>query len=415
MAEKKKTANLDRQFTEMNMSEIQRSVVSNYLGGIERERKPRPFMCWGAPGEGKTFTMIAAARELKRRLGVEFDFFDIPTSCLEPCDITGIPFPIKVEGTDTYSKCLAPSWAYLISKEYERDQQLLNPDFKANPAILMFDDVPAAHFQTQTAFFKGVHEGKWGEMNQRDNVMVVACGNRVEDNAGANDMPTALANRFEHAFANPTTDDWLKWGAAFREKSEPGKKNESRIHPLPLAFIRTSKDSLRNFDPAVALRDKAFASCRTWEAVSELHYEGQIGQDDPIFSRKLMGIVGRGVATEYGGFLRNSTSLVAPETIIADPHNAPIPSPRNLDSLHATISSLEMHLKQHPKESWKACMIYATRDKLLPDVAALLVFTISEVIADLPSKERNAAFTDQVFIDFLEKNEDFIDMVTEKG
>jgi hypothetical protein len=275
----------------------------------------------------------------------------------------------------------------------------------------MFDDVPAAHFQTQTAFFKGVHEGKWGELNQRDNVMVVACGNRVEDNAGANDMPTALANRFEHAFAQPTTADWLKWGAAFREEGEPGVKGECRIHPLPLGYIRKCQDDLRSFTPETALRDKAFASCRTWEAISELHYEGQIGQDDPIFSRKVMGIVGHGIATKYCAYLRNSTSLIAPETIVKDPHGAPVPSARNLDSLHATISSLEMYLKQHPKKAWKAAMIYATRDELLPDVAALLVFTISEVIADMPSKERNAAFTDQVFLDFIDKNEDFLDMV----
>lgn len=412
-ASAKRSGGVDTQFMDMSMSEIQRTIVSNYFGGVERLRKPRPVMVWGAPGEGKTFTVIASTREIKRRLKtVQFDFFDIPTSCLEPCDVAGIPFPVSVDGVETYSKYLAPDWAWFISKEYEAEMQKTDPDFKASAAIILFDDVVAAHFQTQSAFYKGVHEGKWGGLHQRDNVMVVACGNRVEDNAAANDMPTALANRFEHAYARATTDDWLKWGAGFREKGEEGVKGEGRIHPLPLAFIRTSKDNLREFNADVAMRsEKAFASCRTWEAISELHYEGQIGQDDPIFSRKVMGIVGHGIATNYCAFLRNSTSLVAPETIIADPHNAPIPSSRNLDSLHATISSLEMHLKQNPKESWKACMIYATRDKLLPDVAALLVFTIAEVIAEFPTKERNKAITDQVFLDFIDKHEDFLDMV----
>lgn len=256
----------DTQFMDMSMSEIQRTIVANYMGGVARERKPRPVMCWGAPGEGKTFTMIAAARELKRKLGGEFDFFDIPTSCLEPCDITGIPFPVSVAGVETYSKCLAPDWAYLISKEYEAAEKEKDPEFVANPGIILFDDVVAAHFQTQTAFFKGVHEGKWGGLHQRDNVMVVACGNRVEDNAGANDMPTALANRFEHCYAKPTTDDWLAWGAGFREEGEEGVSGECRIHPLPLAFIRTCKDDLREWDTTskdgerVALRsEKAFA------------------------------------------------------------------------------------------------------------------------------------------------------------
>ena len=57
-------------------------------------------------------------------------------------------------------------------------------------------------------------------------------------------------------------------------------------------------------------------------------------------------------------------------------------------------------------------MIYAGRDKMLPDVKVLLVRTIAEVIAEFPSKQRNKAFTDQVFIDFIDKNEEFLDMVT---
>ncbi len=412
---KKKTAGVDTQFMDMNMSEIQRTVESNYMGGIERERKPRPVMCWGAPGEGKTFTMIAAARALMRRLKVErFDFIDVPTSCLEPSDVAGIPWAVKVNGEETYTKFLAPDWAYFISTEYEAAEKEKDPDFVAPPALILFDDVVAAHFQTQSAFYKGVHEGKWAGLTQRDNVMVVACGNRVEDNAAANDMPTALANRFEHCYARPTTEDWLAWGAGFREKGEPGVQGECRIHPLPIAYIRKCKDDLREwdspeFDPCRS--EKAFASCRTWEAISELHYEGQVDQGDDLFSRKVMGIIGRGIATKYCAFLRNSTSLVAPETIIANPHKAPIPSPRNLDSLHATISSLEMHLKQNPKD-WKPCMIYAMREKLLPDVAALLVQTIAVVLMDMPTKQRNEAMADDVFGEFLEKNEEFLDMVS---
>ncbi len=419
MGAKKQSGNIDYAFLGMSMSDIRHSIVDNFLGGIARERKPRPIMVWGAPGEGKTLTTIAAARELKRRLAAEeFQFFDIPTSCLEPCDVVGIPFPVEIGGVATYSKYLAPNWAYLISKEYEVAEQEKDPDFKAPPALILFDDVTAAHFQTQSAFYKGVHEGKWGELNQRDNVMVVACGNRDTDNAAANDMPTALANRFEHNYANPTTDDWLKWATSFREEGEPGVKGEFRIFPLVVAFIRHCKSDLREFNSEVAVRsEKAFASCRTWEAVSELHYEGQVVQGSaedgpgPYFAKKVMGIVGKGVATKYLGFLRDSTSLVPPDVIVKNPKTCPVPSARCLDALHATVASLEMHLKQNPQD-WKAGMIYSMRKEMLSDVSVLLVQTISEVIQDLPNKQRNKAMGDDVFMKFLEENEELIDLIT---
>jgi len=411
---KSEVGGIDYAFVGMSMSDIKTLVVSTFMGGLKRNRKPKAVFCWGEPGAGKTFTMMAAAREISRRLGIECNFFDVPTSTLEPCDVAGIPMPVRINNEEKFSRYLGPEWAWLTSVEYEKYQQeLLNdPNWKAPSAILMFDDLVAAHFQTQSAFFKGVHEGKWGSLTQRNNVMVVGCGNRVEDNAAANDMPTALANRFRHCYANPTTTDWLKWGTNFRESGEDGVEEESRIHPLVIGYIRTCQDALREFNSEVASRsEKAFASPRTWEDVSELLYEGEIGQDHTIFSKTVMGIIGKGSATQFLGYLRNSTALVPPEEIIRNPKKATIPSAKNLDALHATVASLEAYLKQNPKH-WKAGVIYAMREEMLSDVGILLATTVSEIIVQrLDSKERAKAMGDDVFVSLAERYEGLLGIV----
>jgi hypothetical protein len=231
--------------------------------------------------------------------------------------------------------------------------------------------------------------------------MVVAAGNRVEDNAAANDMPTPLANRFRHCYANPTTDDWLKWAAS----------DEGGIHPFVIAFIRTCKNDLREFNDDVATRaEKAFASPRTWHDISELLWEGEIGAKDELFGPMTMGIVGRGSATKFLGFMRNTTAVIPPEDIVKNPKKARVPSARNLDALHATVASLELHVKQNPKH-WKAAVIYSTRKEMLSDVGILLAQTVAEVCQELPAKERANAFGSDAFAALFDRYEDLLGML----
>lgn len=397
----------------MSMSEIRRLVVATFMGGLARYRRPKAVFTWGRPGEGKTFTMFAAARELSRMLEQPVKVYDVPTSCLEPTDVSGVPWAVKVNGDETYCRYLGMDWAWECSKEYEEwmKVELNDPTWIAPPALLFFDDLVAAHFQTQSAFFKGVQEGKWGSLHQRDNVMVIGCGNRVEDNAAANDMPTALANRFRHTYARPTTDDWLAWASDFREEGEEGVAGETRIHPLVIGFIRKAKDALREFDSDVATRsDKAFASCRTWEDISEIFYEGQITQDNKIFGRTVMGIVGVATGTQFLGYLRESTALIAPDDIVKDPENAPVPSRKNIDALHATIASLEAHIKQNPMD-WEAGLIYSMRDEMLREIGLILAQSISTVIQEkLDPKEQAKAMGSDIFMKMFDRYEDIIEM-----
>jgi hypothetical protein len=385
---------IDYSLVGMNMAEIQRVLVGAFVGARKRGKRPMAHMIWGPPGAGKTFTTHAAARDISRLLGEEVTVYDNATSCLEPTDVAGVPTPVDVNGVTRYTSYLTPSWAYYCSKEYEEDMRQSDPSFNAPPAILFFDDIPAAHFQTQTAFFKGVHEGRWGDVNQRDNVMVIAAGNRVEDNAGANDMPTALANRFRHLYAAPTTDGWIEWA------------QKNGIHPYVYAYIRANRQDLNEFSDEVANRaDKAFASPRSWESVSDFLWEGEIDREnDGAFSKVIMGTIGRGIATSFHAFLRNTSAVVPPELICKDPHKAKVPNKKSLDALHATIASLEHHIWEH-KDQWPAAVIYATRDEMMQDFGCILANSIVNILLTLPAEERAEAMGADEFGDLLEKYE----------
>lgn len=402
----KKMSGVDYDFVGSSLKDVRKMVVATFIGAIKRGRRPKPLVAWGPPGAGKTFTMYAAAKDIAQRLNkATCDVFNVPCSSLEPTDLAGVPWEVKVMGNPRYTSYLPPRWAYLTSKEYEEDQRIerKDPKWEAPPAIIFFDDIGAAHSQTQTAFFKGIQEGMWGDVTQRDNVMCVAASNRPEDNAGASDMPTPLGNRFRHVYVNSKTSDWVTWAG----------EEASDIHPYVVGFIRQNDDKLNVFNSDIANgTEKAFASARTWEDISNLIWEGEIDyQSDPIFNKMVMGIVGRGVGTEFLGYMRNTTAVIPPSEIVKNPKKAKIPGKQNLDALSATIASLEHYVKQHP-EHWKAMVTYALRDEMISDFGLLLATTACQIISTkLTGKERTEAIGDDVFLELMEKHEGLLDSI----
>ena len=359
----------------VNMGEMADTIVKIFTKALAKGVRPLSVMAWGAPGAGKTMTVYETGRLMSKALKLKnpLKVYANATSCLEPGDVAGVPTPVEIstgegESITRYTAYLGPKWAYECSVEYEEDQRAIrnDPKWLAPPAILFFDDIVAAHFQTQTAFFKGVHEGHWGDVRARENVMVIAAGNRVEDNAGANDMPTALANRFLHLYCNPSTDDWVKWA-----------QTQGNVHPFIIGYIRSNKGHLHEFDADVACRaEKAFASPRTWEMVSNILVDDVIPYeaDSQIFMKVVAGLIGHGLTTNLLGFMRNSNVMVSPDEIIKNPKKAKIPTAGNLDALHSTIASLEAHLRQKPQD-WEAFTIFDVAQKNLKGDELMKVFT----------------------------------------
>jgi MoxR-like ATPase len=221
------------QTLEMDMAEI--ALALSLLP------EEQPAMIWGGPGIGKTQIVERLGRNLKA------DVRTIVTSTYEPTDIGGVPMPVSDEGVTEYLRYLVAKWGYDATEQG-------NPD--GGPMILFFDDLPTAHEQVQAACYRLFLDREIGDLKLRDNVRILAAGNRPDDAAATHDMPTPLGNRMLHLYARPNPDVWQKWAT-----------DEGNIHPWIVGYIRSHPDKMYTFNPDAA--EKAFASPRSWHMLSK--------------------------------------------------------------------------------------------------------------------------------------------------
>lgn len=336
-----------------------------------------PVMFWGQPGIGKTKALNARFRQA----GYE-NVYTVLAGCSEPTDLSGIPFPSKENDSAIY---LPPWWAHECSIDGKN----------TDPALILFDDIVTAHEQTQAAFYRGVHERYFGDKKLRDNVKIMAAGNRIDDKSAVVDMPLALANRFLHIYVKPDTDAWIKWAV------------KSGIYPTIVAYIRSQSHRLTTFDDAKVSSEKAFATPRSWEMLSDCLFAAKEkdldkGYHDYTF-KMASGAVGKGVATEFIAFMDNTEGIVPPEEIVKNPRKAKVHDAKEIDLAFATISNLEYWVRKEVNwKHWKAVLIYSMR--VPAEIGMLLARTvITLILDDFKDEEKAKACVAEEFIEAYEK------------
>ncbi len=341
--------------------EICHQSVKDILDIVYKLGPEFPTMIWGPPGIGKT----EATKAIFSRAEDPHEIVLVLAGCSEPTDISGVPFEYKYKGEAVATQILAPIWAWHASVDAPPEHQ--------GPMVIFFDDIVTGHEQTQAACFKVFGEKKVGNLQLRDNVFIIAAGNRVEDKSAAFEMPMALANRMKHYYAKTDVDAWLEWAV------------ESGIHPLTTAFIRMQPQNLNTFAEVVKLSqaEKAFATPRTGEMMSKAMYKmdpsGGIKGD--WLYKAAVGCIGSGIGIEFTAYCNNTTKLIAPEEIIKDPANAPIPPKTEVDVLYATISALEHHINIEANwHKWDKALQYVLRPELESEFG-LLIAKMATIIA----------------------------------
>lgn len=388
-------AAVDYALVGMSPAEVKRYIVNTYT---QSQKLGWEYGCdalyiEGPPGVGKTFTVYAAAKEI----GAEFrecSVKSIMMSAIEPTDIVGTPWK---HGEHPYTTYMPLKWAWEASVEYEEYMKTIEgPDYTAPPMFLFFDDFVVAHEQVQAAGHKLFHEKMAGDLTIRPNVLLIAAGNRPEDNAAACEMKTAMASRFRWIYFHLTTDDWLKWA-----------RKEGKIHPLITSYIHSHRDGLHNFDPDAA--EKAFACPRTMEMLSRAMFENEslvssaiaskARTQDQDFFKISAGIVGTGSAGEIAAYMDRTAKAIPIDMILKNPKKAPYPKVSDIDALHATMESLGFYIKNEKPSEWKAGLIYATRDDHpLAELAIVLTAVVADAIIEhLPEDERLEAFNSKEF------------------
>lgn len=364
------------------MFEVESRIVNAFTASLRGGYRPDATMVWGPPGIGKTFTIYAAAQQVANNLyGVDektkqpkgFIYVkSLMLSTMDPTDIVGVPHRHK---EFDYTQYLPLRWAWDASKEYEEEMRKTDKRFVAPPMMLFFDDFPVAHQQVQAACFKLFHEGQAGDLHIRDNVFLIAAGNRPEDNAAAQEMPTAMASRFRHIYSKVDANEWLTWAVKF-----------GNIHHLIVGYVRGHKSELHDFDATSA--EKAFPCPRTWEMCStaikenevEVRESAKTGKSEKTSLFKVTsGIIGTGHANQLHAYLNQTRFAVPAEEIVKNPHKAKVPKVAEIDALHATVAELEYHVKRSPKD-WKAALIYSIRKEMMPEMGLVLATSTTEVI-----------------------------------
>ena len=217
-----------------------------------------PVMLWGPPGIGKSSIVKQICEEWK----IELE--DLRLTLLNPIDLRGLPFLDKDKGMAVW----------------------LQPEFlpKNGKGILFLDEINIAPPSTQQAAYELLLDRRIGNYKLPDGWRIVAAGNREEDMAMVNTMPSPLANRMIHLTVDADINDWKIWASV------------NKIDPRVIGFLNFRPSCLATVPKK---EEKAFPTPRSWEYVSRI-LKMYPNIDDA--SSIIEGTVGKGTAKEFIAF-----------------------------------------------------------------------------------------------------------------
>lgn len=240
---------------------------------------------WGVPGGGKSSIIYQLTKEMRKTL------FEMRALLYEPIDVRGFPKITKDDMT-----------IYCPPEDLPRG---LN-------CLLFLDELNQAPMLTQNSFLQlTIPPYKLGSYQLPKDCGIVAAGNHETHRAGSTRMGTALANRFVHLNYDIDTEEWLDWAI------------ENDLSPINWAFIKYRSELLCTFDPKKD--EKAFASPRSHEMLSNIVNEGLFNLPREAQLETAAGTIGQGPATEFIAFADIWQSLPDPEEVIKSPTIVPIP------------------------------------------------------------------------------------------
>lgn len=168
--------------------------------------------------------------------------------------------------------------------------------------LILLDEFSSCPTATQSAAYKLVLDRQIGQFKLHPKALLIAAGNKEEDNAIVNPMSSALVSRFAHFEVEVNQQDWLEWAAS------------NAIDYRITSYINFKPNHLYTFHPDTA--DKPYASPRTWVMLSKVIQDRKVS-DIPIVV--LASLIGEGVAYEFNTYLQLQNELPTFESILQNP------------------------------------------------------------------------------------------------
>lgn len=227
---------------------------------------------WGAPGLGKSDLVREIAQDLN------WDLIDLRLTRMDSTDLSGLPYLHEESKQTIY---------YL--PEFLPTEDSIKAKGK-DGCIIFLDELSSCEPRIQSTSYELVLDRKLGKYSVPDNVMVIAAGNRLEDNAIAYDLTSAISDRFIHFDVMTSVNSWLKWEQRRAENGRP-------IVPEVKAFLLAKPEFLdQGFKSIAETDDKINVSPRSWERVSNIM---ETIKDESLLKVILPGVIGSAAAHEF--------------------------------------------------------------------------------------------------------------------
>jgi len=244
----------------------------------------------------------------------DLPLIDLRATLIDPVDLHGVPVPNpETRTTDWFPMSRLPT--------VERH----GPE-----GVLFLDEMNAASRAVMAALMGLALDRVVGDYILPPGWRVVAAGNRVTDRAVANQLSSALANRFMHINVQTEADDWCSYAISAGLPAEL------------VAFIRFRPALLHHWDADATVN----ATPRTWAFASRI-----IGRDLPHDreARLLEATVGEGPGAELSAFLKIWRSLPNVDAVLMNPKQADVPS--DSAARYAITGALAKRVQDAPMEA----------------------------------------------------------------
>jgi MoxR-like ATPase len=186
-----------------------------------------PVFIWGAPGVGKTALVGQFAEWM------QMPFEHLNATQLAPEDLIGVPIP-----RDNGKVRFCPP------ENIARDE----------PYVLLLDELNGAPIEVARAAYSLINERRLGSYLLPEGSVIVAAGNRQQDQSQVKPIAAALTNRMLHVELRVSHRDWLAWAG------------ENDVHPWVVEYIGVRSDHLFRDPPKT---QEPFSTPRTWHRLSD--------------------------------------------------------------------------------------------------------------------------------------------------
>lgn len=355
------------------MSEDQNKPLYTSLAGAVKLIANVPnvrYLLRGEPGVGKS----AIRKALKRLLGYPEAIIDCANLSLGDL---AIPVPNHDDGTI--------NWYH-------------NARFKlqlGEPVIITLDELLKAGEEEMNMLHPmlEVDNPRLGDIAVPEGSIIFATSNLDSDGVGDQLAEHTRQRIVELIIRKPNAEEWLRWAA--QNNINPTMRAWVDRYPYALDSYVDGNVNEFNLDPTKPNRN--VVSPRVFEISSRLMDQREAIDDDEALLSALCGAGGRPFGESVMSFLHYQDKMPKFQTIVNDPHNAPLPT--EVGALAVLVYGL---VSRTTKDNFSTLMDYVDR---IPDPEWSCVYCLN--IAHSEEKQ-NIAFTDDRYCKWLEENEDIL-------